>query len=340
MIVYRFIPITSTFFLLQADITTYTNVSQYFLQAVKSMELGDVEEDLGNVIMHFHGCVWNAAITFERDSQATPLDICLLRFTSVQISMQRLSGRAFCLVKVASALKVFDQRWKEGGGRQRGTDVPRRVFSQIMCLMDEVFHQDEIRVNPLLTLTVNTYDFLASFQEVDCMDFLWSKLLTCPPKGCSSSFENTAAILGHFRVATHIWECIGDQHPQAEHSDADLTTWLTRILHWAQRTQQSTTDSENDQCFIEVIYWLQKHIKARHIRKDVVVKLECLSLMQHVFRETHMFFALRARQIMNSQWDVDKTTLTRTHLDSHRCWLILYHLALSERPSPETDECK
>ena len=152
-------PVTMFIFIsLQASFMTYMNLSSHILGILKTIT--ETTNELCDLITKLYSCVWNAAITFERMGQVTPLEVCLLRLSSLQILAQRPSARESCLEKIALALNVFEHRWKAKPEKQEESDakeVPdalQTVFSQVLGLLDEAVRPGEVKAHSVLTLSI------------------------------------------------------------------------------------------------------------------------------------------------------------------------------------------
>ena len=330
------------------------NLSSHILGILKTIT--ETDNELCDLITKLYSCVWNAAITFERTGQVTPLEVCLLRFSSLRILARRPAARESCLEKIALALNVFEHRWKESVEKQAmsdavsAADAHHTVFSQVLSLLEEVVCPGEVPAHSILTLSISLYDFLTSSQCLELVGPLRSKLQTLSAEGQCKDTKRSAfsAVLDCFWAVTDIAEYLYVDLAQTERSEANFTARLKSVVRFAEQMQLSAVNGhDSERSFIDMVCWFEKQIKSRNVRKDIFVKPDNLGLLQQFFRETQKSLALYASKMSTtgksescplSQSDREK--VAKTHLDAHRCWLIVYHKALSEHFSPETDECK
>ncbi|KAK7093166.1 hypothetical protein V1264_008808 [Littorina saxatilis] len=97
----------------KVSVQTHMDLSSHILDTVKCVSPLQTNDQVCDLITKFYSCLWNAAIMFERQGQATLLEVCQLRFSALRILAQRPSAAESCLEKVVIVLNVFEHKSKE-----------------------------------------------------------------------------------------------------------------------------------------------------------------------------------------------------------------------------------
>ena len=210
------------------------------------------------------------------------------------------------------------------------------AFSMILGALEEFLSRGEVQPVSFVRFVIAIWDFLVSVKLQQHAFELHENLQG--ETACGIMKQKMATTLKCMWNIYDIVECLCEEKAQPRNSSISLL--LKNMLDWC-KEQRSRTHKHMQPVTVELFHWFTKQIKNRPIRDDFFEGMSDCILLLDVLEEIQSLFVEAADGLISEEgrcgspgqeW---REKVTKTHLDVHRCWLVLYHRAAVEKSSSE-----